>query len=68
MQYNASTAEDDARLNSWYNHAFLQSSTCICKHAQWKHDMCESLLHSDDEHNDSIKSFDHYDLSCISIY
>ena len=67
-QYDASTAEDDARLNSSCNHAFLWSSTCICKHARWEHDMCESLLHSDNECSDNIRSSDHYDLSCISNY
>ncbi len=67
-QHDASTAEDDARLSSSCNHAFSWSSTCICKHAQWKHDMCESSLRSDDKHNDSIRSSDHYDLSCVSTY
>ncbi len=67
-QHNALTAEDDARLSLWYNYAFLWSSICICKHAQWKHDMCESSLHSDDECNDNIKSSDHYDLLCINNY
>ena len=32
-QHNASSAEEDARLNSSRNHAFLQSNACICKHA-----------------------------------
>ncbi len=67
-QHNASTTEDDARLSSSCNHAFLQSSTCIYEHTWWEHDTCESSLCSNDEHNDSIKSSDHDDLIYISIY
>ncbi len=33
VQHDASTVENDVRLSSWCNHAFLWSSTCICKHA-----------------------------------
>ncbi len=32
-QRDASSAEEDARLDSSRNHAFLQSNACICKHA-----------------------------------
>ncbi len=65
--HDALKSEDDTRLSSSCNHAFLQSNACICKHARWEHDTCESSLHSDDERNDSIRSFDQYNLSCISI-
>jgi len=68
MQYDALIVEDDVKLSSLYNHAFLRSSIYICEHAQWRHNMCKSLLCSNDEHNNSIRSFDHYDLSCINIY
>ncbi len=68
MQHDVLIVEDDAKLSSSCNHAFSWSSICICEHAQWKHDICESLLRSDDEHSNSIRLFDHYDLSCISNY
>ncbi len=67
-QHDASTAEDDVKLSLWCNHAFSWSSTCICKHTWWKHDMCESSLRSNNECSDNIKLFDYYDLSCISNY
>ncbi len=67
-QCDASSIEESMKLNSSCNYAFFQSNACICKHAQWKHDMCESLLRSDDKHSDSIRSSDHDDLTYISIY
>ncbi len=67
-QHDASSAEKSMKLNSSCNHAFLWSNACICKHAWWKYDTCKSSLCSDDEHNDSIKSSDHDDLTYISIY
>ncbi len=67
-QHDTSSAEESARLNSSCNRAFLQSNAHICEHTWWEHDMCESSLRSDDECSDSIKSFDHNDLTYISIY
>ncbi len=67
-QRDASSAEENAKLDSSRNHAFLRSSARICKHARWKHDTCESSLRSDDERSDSIRSSDHDDLTYISIY
>ncbi len=67
-QRDASSAEEDVRLDSSCNHAFLRSNACICKHAQWEHDTCELSLRSDDERSDSIRSSDHDDLTYISIY
>ncbi len=67
-QRDASSAEEDARLDSSCNYVSLQSNACICKHAQWEHDMYESSLRSDDERSDSIKSSDHDDLIYINIY
>ncbi len=67
-QHDASSAEEDAKLDSSCNCAFLQSNACICKHAQWEHNMCESSLRSDDECSDSIRFSDHDDLIYINIY
>ncbi len=67
-QRDASLAEENARLDSSRNRAFLWSSARICEHARWEHDTCESSLRSDDERNDSIRSSDHDDLTYISIY
>ncbi len=68
MWHDALTAENDMKLSSWCNYASSWSSTCICKHAQREHDICESLLRLNDKHNESIRSFDHYDLSYVSNY
>ncbi len=67
-QRDASSAEENTRLDSSRNRAFLRSSARICEHAWWEHDTCESSLRSDDERSDSIKSSDHDDLTYISIY
>ncbi len=67
-QRDASSAEENARLDSSRNDASLQSSACICEHTWWEHDTCESSLRSDDERNDSIRSSDHDDLTYVSIY
>ncbi len=67
-QRDASSAEESMRLDSSCNCAFLWSSARICKHAQWKHDTCESSLHLNNEHNDSIRSSGHNDLTYINIY
>ena len=67
-QHDASSAEENVRLDSSCNHASLRSNACICEHAWWEHNMCESSLRSDDERNDSIKSSNHDDLTYISIY
>jgi len=68
MQRDASSAEENARLDSSRNHAFLWSSACICEHARWEHNTCELSLRSDDERSDSIRFSDHDDLTYISIY
>ncbi len=67
-QRDASSAEESMKLDSSRNHAFLQSNACICEHAWWEHNTCESSLHSDDKRSDSIKSSDHDDLTYINIY
>ena len=67
-QHDASSAEENTRLDSSRNRAFLRSSARICEHTWWEHDTCESSLRSDDERSDSIKSSDYDDLTYISIY
>ncbi len=67
-QHDASSIEENAKLNSSCNHAFLWSNACICKHIQWEHDTCKSSLRSDDKCSDNIRSSDHDDLTYISSY
>ncbi len=68
MQHDASSAEENMKLDSSCNRASLQSNACICKHAQWEHDTFKSSLHLNDERSDNIRSSDHDDLIYISIY
>ncbi len=68
MQRDASSAEEDAKLDSSCNCAFLRSNAYICEHARWEHDTCELSLCSDNERSDSIRSSDHDDLTYVSIY
>ena len=67
-QRDASSAEESIKLNSSRKCASFWSNACICEHAQWRHNTCESSLRSDDERNDNIRSSDHDDLTYISIY